>query len=204
MNLQQYKTLIIVVTSVSALLVASPAIQTLLVYPPPDYFSAIWLLGSEGEAEGFPFNLKSGTSYNLHLGIENNLGSCAYYQVQVKFRNLTQSAPNDKNLTPSDLPPLYKLSYFVPIQESLTVPLTFSFNYTSDLNTDNTNTPKVTFYYLLINGVPLNMNGFSTSWDSERNGFPGNLFFELWIYNTTTGIFQYHQRYTSLLFNMTT
>jgi hypothetical protein len=202
-NLQHYKALIILVTSVLALLVASPTLQRLLIYPQPENFSAIWLLDSESQAERFPFNLKSGTSYNLHLGIENNLGSCAYYQVRVKFRNLTQSVPNNHNLAASSLPSLYNLAYFVPDKENLTFPLTFSFNYTPQLNSDNASFSKVTFNYLLLNGIPLNLDGYSTSWDSERNGFPSNLFFELWIYNGTTGIFQYHERYTSLFFNMT-
>jgi hypothetical protein len=201
-NLQGYKALLLVVTAVLALLVASPALERVLVYSQTEFFSAMWLLGPEGQAENLPSNLKSGASYNVYLGIENQLGSCAYYSVQVKFRNLTQSAPDPFNRTASSLPPLYSFTSFVADKETLTLPLTFSFDYTYILN-PNSSLSKVTFDDLMFNGLPLNLRGYPTAWDAERNGFTGNLFFELWIYNDTTGGFQYHQRYTSLQLNMT-
>jgi hypothetical protein len=42
-----------------------------------------------------------------------------------------------------------------------------------------------------------------SDWNPQTNVFYGNLFFELWIYNSTISDFQYHERYVDLKFNMT-
>src|SRR3972149_12090554 len=103
MNLQEYKILFLVIVSVSALLVASPALQRLLVYPQTEFFTELWLLGPEQKAENYPFNITRNENYNVFLGVANHLGHCAYYQIQVKFRNQTLSAADSFNRTPSSL-----------------------------------------------------------------------------------------------------
>jgi len=74
MNPQDYKTIIFVVTAVSALIAASPALQRFLVYPQTEFFTELWLLGPEHMAENMPYNITRGVSYNVFLGISNNLG----------------------------------------------------------------------------------------------------------------------------------
>src|SRR5512135_2995504 len=103
MNLRDYKILILVVTAISALIVASPALQRLLVYPQSEYFTELWYLGPNHMAEDIPYNITRGVSYNIFLGISNHLEQVAYYQVQVKFRNQFQSAPDSFNHTYSTL-----------------------------------------------------------------------------------------------------
>jgi hypothetical protein len=225
-NLTQYKALFIVVIAVLALLVASPALQRALVYPRTEFFTELSLLGPGHMAENYPYNITNGNSYSVFLGIANNLGSCAYYQIEVKFRNETQPAPNNFDRTPSALPSLYNLNLFVSDQESLDVPLNFSFNYTfqSVARTINTNVTvpgepgqnstvvqraenvsllQADFNYLKLNGSILNLQGYSSDWNSQTNRFYGNLVFELWLYNNTIGSFQYNQRSVDLKLNMT-
>lgn len=203
MNLQGYKVLLLVVTAVSALLVASPALQRLLVYPQTEFFTEMWLLGPEHKAENFPFNISSNSNYNIFLGIGNHLGSCAYYSIQVKFRNQTQPAADSLDRTPSSLPPLHSITALVADKGTWEVPIEFSFSYTYSEDPVNATLSKVNVNNIMLNGATLDLEGFSATWDPERSGFFGNLFFELWIYSDTTGGFQYHQRYTSLWFNMT-
>ena len=198
MNLQEYKTIILVVTAVSALIVASPAIQRLLVYPQTELFTELWLLGPEHMAENMPYNITRGASYNVFLGVSNHLGRCAYYSVQVKFRNLTQSAPDSFNRTSSSLPPLYSVNVFVADKETWELPVTFGWGYSYDGNLSQVN-----FRRLLFNNAELDLNGYSASWDSNRTAIFGNLVFELWLYNDSVGGFQYHERYVDLKFNMT-
>jgi hypothetical protein len=198
MNLQEHKVVLLIGTAVLALVVASPALQRLLVLPQTEFFTEFWILGPEGKAENYPFNITHGTSYNVFLGLGNQLGRAAYYEIQVKFRNQTQPAADSFNRTSSTLPPLYGINVFVADKETWELRLTFSFEYTYDENLTQVN-----FSSLTLNGNALDLRGNSASWDSERSGFFGNMFFELWIYNDTTGSFNYHERFTGLRLNMT-
>ena len=196
-----YEALLLVATLVLSLIVASPALQRLLVYPRTEFFTEMWLLGPEHNAENFPFKISSNDNYNVFLGLRNELGSCAYYSIQVKFRNQTQPAADSFNWTPSSLPPLYNISAFVADKKTWEIPIGFSFNYVQDNYNDTL--IQVRFLDMTINGNVLNLNDYAAVWDAERSGFFGNLFFELWIYNGTVGEFQYHERFTGLWFNMT-
>jgi hypothetical protein len=189
------------VTGILVLLVASPALSRLLVYPRTEFFTEMWLLGPNHTGEDYPFNVSSGRSYSVFLGVGNHLGYCAYYLVEVKFRNSTQSAPYDfgplSNRTPSSLLPLYNITAFVADGGTWEMPLTFSFDYTGATSST------VQMRSLTLNNVDLNMSGPSIAWNSTTRTFSGFLFFELWIYNRTTSVFQYHQRDVSLVLNMT-
>ncbi len=197
-RLHDYRVLFVVVTGILTLLVASPALSRLLVYPRTDFFSEMWILGPNHTAEGYPFNITSGQSYSVFLGVGNHLGYCAYYVVEVKFRNQTQSAPNSFNRTSSSLPSLFNITAFVADQGTWELPLTFSFNYNY-----NETLSKVNFQKMILNDVNSNISNCTIAWDSKNHGFLGNLFFELWIYNGTTSSFQYHERSVGLWFNMT-
>jgi hypothetical protein len=225
-NLTQYKALFIVVTAVLALLVASPALQRVLVYPRTEFFTGLSLLGPGHMAENYPYNITSGENYTVFLGVSNQLGACAYYQVEVKFRNETQSAPDGLNGTSSSLPSLYNLPVFVADRESLEVPVNFGFDYsfqnvfrtvytnvtvpgglgqngTVEQGADNVTVLQANFDSLKFNGETLNLQGYSSDWNRQTYVFYGNLVFELWIYNSTIGSFQYHERFVDLKFNMT-
>src|SRR4030042_4185963 len=134
MNLQEYKILFMVIISVSALLVASPALQRLLTLPQTEFFTELWLLGPEHKGENYPFNITRNENYNVFLGVANQLGHCAYYVVQVKFRNLTQSAADSFNRTSSSLPSLYSITAVVADKETLEIPIVFSFDYAYNEN----------------------------------------------------------------------
>jgi len=196
MNLQQYQALLLIITGTLALIVASPALQRLLVYPQTEFFTEMWLLGPEYKAEDYPFNITLNNDYKLFLGVSNHLGHCAYYVVQVKFRTQNQSAPDAR--APSSLPPLYSVNVVVADKEAWELPVTFSFDYSYDASNSQVN-----FNRMIFNGATLNLNGYSASWDAESSRFFGNLIFELWVYNDAAGGFTYHERYNDLKFNMT-
>jgi hypothetical protein len=226
MNLKKYKALFLAVTAILVLLTASPALQRILVYPQTEFFTEISLLDPEHMAQNYPYNITSDESYSVFLGVTNKLSSCAYYQVEVKFRNETQSAPNNFDRTPSNLSSLYNLNIFVADHESLDIPLNFSFNYsfhnvartvysevtvpgrpgqnaTVEQRAENITLPLANFNYLKLNGSILNLQGCSSDWNPKTNKFYGNLVFELWIYNSTISDFQYNERFVDLKFNMT-
>jgi hypothetical protein len=98
--------------------------------------------------------------------------------------------------TQSSLPSLYNLNVVVADKESLDIPVNFAFNYFE-------NGAQIDFDSLKFNDEALNLQGYSSYWNSRKNVFYGNLVFELWIYNGTLGGFQYHERFVDLKFNMT-
>lgn len=199
-NPENYKAIFITVTFVSALLVASPALSRVLVYPRTEFFTELWILDSNHKAENYPFNISSNQDYSIYLGVGNHLGYCAYYMVQVKFRNESQPAPTSlgpiEKRSPSSLQPLYNFTLFVADEDVWETPLTFSFHYYE-------NASRVKVNKIVLNGLSLSLNNQLVAWNSSRNGYYGFLFFELWLYNSTVDSFDYHGRYVGLWLNMT-
>ena len=202
MNLNEYKVLFIVVTAVVALFVASPVLSRVLVYPRTEFFSEMWLLGPNHKAEGYPYNISRGQSYTVFLGIGNQVGYCAYYVVEVKFRNETQSAPSSfgpiENRTPSSMPSLFNITAFVADEQDWELPINFSFDYVGG------NVSQVNFESLVLNDEVLSLEGYSAAWNSTKSVYYGNLIFELWIHNAQATALSYHGRFVDLKFNMTT
>jgi hypothetical protein len=225
LDMQQYKALFLVVTGILALLVASPVLQKVLVYPQTEFFTELWLLGSQNTAENYPHNVTSGGNYSVFLGVTNQLGSCAYYVVEVKFRNQTQSGPDSFNRTYSSLEPLYSVNFFVPDKETWEMPFTFSLDYSFDevtrtvyrsvpvynpggnvtyeLVPETVTLERANFDRLRLNEATISLQGLSSDFDSQTHEFFGDLVFELWIYNATMSSFVYHERYADLKFNIT-
>ena len=199
MAIQQYKTLLLVVTVVLALFVASPAIQQLVVVPQTTYLTELSIFGSYHNAT-YPYNITVGQNYPLYLNVDNHLGSCAYYLIEVKFRNQTQSAPDSFNHTSSNMASLGNISFIVANNEALQLPIDISFKYKLDGN----NKDQLDMQNIIVNGFSLSVSPTTIAWDPQGIGYYGNLFFELWIFNDTTNAFQYNQRYVSLWLNMTT
>jgi hypothetical protein len=201
LNIREYAILFWTVVGIVTLLVASPALSRLLVYPQTEFFTEMWLLGPSHMAEGYPFNITSGQNYDIYLGLANHLGYSAYYVVEMKFRNDTQSAPSSfgpvSNQTPSSLSSLYNVSAFVADEGSWELPLSFSFDFV------NTTLLTVQMRSLTLDNANLNLSSCSIAYSSQSHEFMGNLFFELWIYNRTTSVFQYNARWVGLVLNMT-
>ncbi len=195
MGLKEFKVLFMVVIGVSALLVASPVLQRFLVYPRTEFFTEFWLLGPERNADNYPFNITRNEGYSVFLGLGNHLGHCAYYVVEVKFRNESMSAPFER--TPSSLPSLFNMAVFVADEEVLERRLTFSFDYEFDEAFS-----RVQFNSMTLNDVTLNLQGLTSEWNATTRRFYGNLIFELWIYNESAGL-SYHERFVDLKLNMT-
>ena len=202
MSVKEFGLIYWIAVMVLALVVASPFLSRVLVYPRTEFFTELWILDANHEAESYPFNITRNQNYSIYLGIGNRLSYCAYYLVQVKFRNQTQEAPTSfgpiENRSSSSLPSLFNVTAFVADEQAWELPLTFSFDYVWDETLS-----RIDFSSLRLNGVWLNMTNYTVSWDSEKSEFRGFLFFELWLYNASANVFQYHGRFVSLRFNMT-
>jgi hypothetical protein len=199
MGLSHYKTVILVITTALALLIASSSIQQLLVYPQTDNLTEFWMFGPNHDA-AYPGNVTADQTYRIYLDVTNHLGSAAYYNVEMQFRNQTQSGPGSFNRTSSDLTPLSSIAMVTADNQTAEAALDISFQYhgasgdASTLYMDN----------VTVNGFALDASATTITYDKDKGGFYGNLVFELYIYNSTTNAFQYHQRYLSLWLKMNT
>jgi hypothetical protein len=202
MNLREVRVIFVVVTGVLVLLVASPALTSYLVWPRAEFFSEMSILDSNHMAENYPFNVSSGQSYSVYLGLGNQLGYCAYYLVEVKFRNETQPAPSSSGAvegrSASGVPCLFNITAFVADQSDWEVLVTFGLDYGF-----NETLGQVDFHHMTFNANLLNLEGASTTWDANISRFYGDLVFELWLYKSATSSFGYHGRFVDLKLNMT-
>jgi uncharacterized membrane protein len=146
--------------------------------------------------EDYPFNIIAGESYTVYLGIGNHMGSSSYYAVYIKLRNQTQPLPNATASTPSSLPVLREIRAFVQDNEAWEKLVTFSVTNASRSETLSA-----------VNRLVINNQGVWTNssavWDSERDGFYYQLFFELWIYNTASKNLRFHSKFVTMWLNMT-
>jgi len=196
MTLNEYRTLFIAVSMVLILIAASPTLGFVLPFPSGEKFSELWVLGPGHMAEDYPFNVKVNEAYKVFVGVGNNIGSSSYYMVYVKFRNQTEPMPNSTAGTPSSLPALYEYRVFIQDGETWEAPLAFSFRQVSFF--ENRSLVEA----LTINDVTFGVDKLA-SWNLNGTGYYFQLFFELWIYNTESNAFQFHNRAVWLWLNAT-
>jgi len=191
LKLDEFRILFLVAGLVLTLIAASPVLSLISLPKSGEGFSELWLLGPEHKAEDYPFNVNNMTQYRIYVGVGNQLGELAYYAVYVKFRNQTQELPNSTASEPSPLDTTYEFHLVLSDREVWEAPLTFAIEGNPGLVQN-----------ISINDMVFPVNCTST-WDSDRNGFYYQMFFELWLYNTTMRDFQYHNRFVGLWLNMT-
>jgi hypothetical protein len=124
------------------------------------------------------------------------MGASSYYTSLVKITDQTESLPNSTLEAPSQLPTLYEFKSFISDGGIWEVPLTFRVNELAFID----GTSRISS--ITINGVELSVNQTS-AWNVGNEGFYYYLVVELWIYNSSLGISQFHNRFISLLLNMT-
>jgi hypothetical protein len=196
LKLDDYKVVFMSVGLIGILLFASSTLGLVLRLSSGERFSELWVLGPGHMAEDYPFNVGADVNYLVYVGVGNHMGCSAYYIVDVKFRNQTESLPNATAGTPSPLPPLFEYRLFVEDGKSWEAPLRFSFSNVSF--SEN----RSFVGSLMINGVTFNVDK-SASLDVENNGYYYQLFMELWIYNVEFQVFEFHNRFVGLWLNMT-
>ncbi len=195
--LQKYRALILVIVAVLALIIATPVIEQYVSAPKAESITELSVLGPYHNAT-YPYNLTSGDLYPLYFTVTNHLGASADYMLQVKFRNQNQSGPDSFNHTASSLPALAKFTFTVEDGKSVELPI----NVTLDYKADPFMRSSVTLSNITINESNVDMDSLLVERDFAENAYLGNLFFELYLFNSTSGDYQYNQRYVSLWVNL--
>jgi hypothetical protein len=164
--------------------------------PGGEKFSELYILGPGHMAEGYPFNVNASADSEIYLGVGNYMGESVQYAIYLKLRNASESLPNVTSGTPSILPVLSEYRAFLTNGATWETALRFSFpEAVVDGNVSRIN-------QLRLNSAILNVNE-TAAWDNERSGFYYQLFMELWIFNETSGEFDFHNRFVGLWLNVT-
>jgi hypothetical protein len=157
-----------------------------------EQFSEFWILGPNHVMADYPSNVQVNQTNRVFVGVRNHMDSTVHYMVYVKFRNQTQPLPDALNSMPSSLPPLYEYHAYVADEGTWEAPSDFSVLRASRVG----NSTLVSD--ISINDVVFSVNSYAT----ENSGFSYEIFFELWIYNTTSMSFQYHNRFVGFGLSM--
>jgi hypothetical protein len=196
MNLEDYRRVFIIGSLVLMLIAASPTLGLVVQLPSRGgRFSEFWVLDPNHMAEDYPFEVRANESYSVFVGVENHIGTSAYYLIYVKVRNQTQALPNAISSEPSPLAPLFEFRAFVADGGTWEVPITFGVLGVSRYD-DSVYVSRVS-----INDVVSVLN-CSALWDSQYKGFYYQLFFELWLYNMASENFQFHDRFVAIWLNL--
>jgi uncharacterized membrane protein len=177
-------------------LFTSPTINIIVKLPANQEFSELYLLGPNHTFDNVPFNIAVGVENLVYIGVGNELGYSTYYTCLVKIGNQTDPFPNKEFGTPSTLTTLFEYKLFIKNGATWEAPLTFRVNKLAFVNTVSQ------LSGIAINGIEVPINEKS-AWDVNKTGFYYNLVVELWIYNSSTGISQFHNRFVSIGLNMT-
>jgi hypothetical protein len=180
---------------VLSLIILSPTVVEVIPFPAGEQFSELWVLGSGHMLEGYPFNVSAGESYKVYLGVGNQMGDLEYYRVYVKFRNESELLPNSSAGVPSPLEPIFEYNVFLRNNATWEDEVSFLFNGVSfDGNSCRVSKVLIGNYAVDVNKVAV--------WNETSNAFYYELFFELWLYNSTVSSFQFHNRWVGLWLNM--
>jgi len=191
-RLEDYRVVFVAVGLVGVLLFAVPSLALVVHLPGGERFSELWVLGSGHMAEGYPYNVRAGESYQVYVGVGNHLGGSAYYLVQAKLRNWSEALPDGS--VPSPVAATGKMRGFVADGQSWEGAVSFGFGGVAFEG----NTCRVGVFR--VNGV-----AFQVDKTADLNGteYAFEVFWELWLYNRSEGMFDYHGRYVALWLNMT-
>jgi hypothetical protein len=197
MNLEDYRTLFLVLTLVLVLVAVSPVLSVVVPFGGgSESFSELWLLGPDHMAEGYPSIFRDGEVYRVFVGVGNQMGSSEYYLIYVKAGNSTNILPDVDNSLAGSLPPLSEFRFVIADNEVWENTISFGFEdlvFEDDL---------LHVGYVVVDGVRFPVE-LSTTWDIERGGYYIQLFFELWRYDVVTGSFKFDDSFVGLWLKMT-
>jgi uncharacterized membrane protein len=195
-KLNDYKLVFAAVGLIGVLLIASPALASFTPTPSGEEFSELYLLGPNHMAQNYPSSIVADQNYSVYVGVNNHLGSSAYYSLTVKFKNQTDPLPNTTTATPSPQQPLYQNSFTILDGQNWETPIIFSVSNASISGNQST------INQLIINNIKFDVNKPAT-WNTNTTKFSYELIFELWLYNTLSNTIEYNNRYVNLQLNLT-
>jgi hypothetical protein len=174
---------LLIVVSMAAILLVSIFILNSYMPSDEEKFFAMGILGENKRAEKYypndDPNITVGTMVRWYIYIYNHMESPQNLSIRVKILNSTSPGPDDSKHEPSPIPALYEIRQELTTNETLLLPF---FWYISEVNYRN---GSVTISQLVINGLTMNSNVYSSANNSFR------IIFELWVYNDVSKDYEY-------------
>lgn len=196
MSLSNVKIIYVVACVVLGLIILGPTLALVISFPGGEPFSELYVLGSDQLAEGYPFNVQAGVNYNVSVGVTNHLSDLGYYVVYVKLRNQTDPLPNATAETSSPVEPLNEYRFTLRDSEVWEKNLVFSLGEVVIVG----NSCRIASFSMDNTVFNVEKN---TIWNETTHGFYYELFFELWLYNTTSSLLQFNNRFVGFWLNVT-
>jgi uncharacterized membrane protein len=181
-SLKENKVLLIICVLV-AVLILVVYVFTLFWPRYEEYFFELGLLGRNQKAEDyFPRNTSTvevGANVTWYIYLHNHMGSPQDVSLRVKVLNASMLAPDDRTHEPSPYPVSFEVPVSLATDETVLVPFSWSI---SEVKVQN---DSVAFKHLIINGqsVDVNLSGLSET--------RFRLVFELWVYDNSSGEYQF-------------
>lgn len=172
-----------------------PTLAIIIKSPPnTEKFTELYMLGPNHNFDNIPFDIKTGQTYSVFLGVKNHMGASAYYTCHVKIAN--------QNELPTTTPPkqsvsdtLYEFKSFLSYNESWETPLTFKIDNLKQSNN------ALHISDITLNGIHYTIDKTITI-DKDNKSYFAYLVVELWIFNSTTNSMQYDNRFVLLNLNL--
>ncbi len=196
MKLEDYKAVLIAVGFIGVLLIATPALTTVVPLPRGATFSELYLLGPEHMLGNFPSNIAVGQNYSIYVGAGNHMASSTYYLIYMKFGNRTDPLPDATTGAPSPLSPLFQ--YRLVLEDGAVFESLMNFSIANASFSSNQSVVKA----IGINGFRFDVDK-QVDWDAEEQGLYYRLIAELWLYNPQSGSMEYNNRFVYLHLNLT-
>jgi len=187
LNLQNIKLIYIISCILLGLAILLPTFFAVVPFPKSEIFSELWLLGSNHMIETGSVNVVLNKPYTVYLGVGNHMEALKYYKVFVKFRSQFQAFNETGTVLHNSLKPIFEYRMFLKNNEIWEKDFTFSFENVSFEG----NVSRVSL--ISINDNDVNVDTLLVR-DESDGGFYCQMFFELWIFDSTISDFQYHNR----------
>jgi hypothetical protein len=194
-DLRSYKMVFIGIGLLGVLLFSIPSLVMIFPSRVEEHFSQFYLLGSNRLVRDYPFDISSGETYLVYIGLENHMKKTMLYYVYVKFTNQSESLPIAENLTESPSPILYEYGLSLGDSEANETALTFSI---SDVSVAS-GTSRIEA--LTLNGE-IQAIGETSAWDTITSAYCYYLLVELWTYNILTQSVNFDGRVVFLKLNV--
>ena len=187
MNLDNAKLLYVISCFLLCLVILSPTLFSFVSLPEGETFSELWLLDPNHMIESGAVNVLLNQPYTFHLGVSNHMNGVEYYSLFVKLRNQSQAFQEMGNELPSSAKSVFAYRFFLNRNETWENNFVFSFQEVSF----EENISQVSL--LSIGSYDVNLDEQLLR-DETDDCFYCQLLFELWLYNSTTSDFQFHNR----------